>query len=180
MYADREENALVDAARAGDRAAMEALLEKYRREVFFLCLKMVGQEEDAEELAQQTFLNAFRAVGRFRGGAAFRTWLYQIAINLCRSHRTRRRPVAELREDAPADDAAHASPLEKTLRDERAREAAAGLKLLPDKQKAAVILRIFNELEYEEIGEIIGCSAGTAKVNFHYGIENLRKRMAAK
>lgn len=176
MYEKDEERALVEAGKGGDQDALDSLVGKYRREIYYLCLKMVGHEEDAEDLAQQTFCNAIRSIGSFRGRSLFRTWLYQIAMNLCRTHLSKRKPVAELHEEILAD-ASAASPLSEVIQDEAAREAVDNLKYLAEKQRAAVVLRIFHDLDYAEIGRIIGCSAKTAKVNFHYGIENLRKRM---
>lgn len=175
MYERDEDRALVEAAKDGDRNSMDALVTKYQREIYYLCLKMSGNEEDAEELAQQTFFNALRAIGSFRGRSLFRTWLYQIAMNLCRSHITKRRPTVEFSHETVPDPAP--TPLSEVVRGEEAREAVANLKYIAEKQRAAVVLRIFHDLDYEEIGRIIGCSAKTAKVNFHYGIENLRKRM---
>lgn len=175
MYKKDEDRARVEAGKDGDRDALETLVEKYQREIYYLCLKMAGNEEDAEELAQQTFFNALRSIQSFRGRSLFRTWLYQIAMNLCRSHHSKKRPTAEFPYDTLPDDAA--SPLSGVIRDESAREAVENLNYLAEKQRAAVVLRIFHDLDYSEIGRIIGCSAKTAKVNFHYGIENLRKRM---
>lgn len=175
MYERDEDHALVEAGKAGDQNSLDALVTKYQREIYYLCLKMAGNEEDAEELAQQTFLNALRGIGSFRGRSLFRTWLYQIAMNLCRSHISKRRPTAEFPHDTLADTAS--TPLSEVVRGEAAREVVDNLKHLAEKQRAAVVLRIFHDLDYAEIGRVIGCSAKTAKVNFHYGIENLRKRM---
>ncbi|MEW5945675.1 MAG: RNA polymerase sigma factor [bacterium] len=173
-----EDAELLDAWGRGERKALESLVKKYQKEVFSLCYRMVRQREDAEELAQQAFCNALGALPGFKRRAKFRTWLYRIAVNLCRSHISTRKTAVELnpeRTAAPED--AEGAPVSRLLRSELAREAAEHLARLPEKQRLVVTLRVFHEMDYGGIGRIAGCSARTAKVHFHYGVENLRKRM---
>ena len=175
-----DEDALdIERFRGGDKAAFDRLVTRYRREIYHLALRMLKNAEDAEEIAQQAFINAFNALDRFKGDAAFRTWLYRIAMNLANSKLRGAPkdtlPVEDHRLGSLPDDAA--SPHEQALYKETMRETAAALRELGEKQREVVALRIFQELPYEEIGRITGCSAATAKVHFHYGIENLRKKM---
>ena len=170
-----DDEKLLEHIRAGNREAFDELVRKYQREIYFLTLRMVKNIEDAEDLTQQTFIKTFERLESFRGESGFKTWLYQVAINLCRSHFRRRRETLELTEAALGG--SDERPPEIFLKSEAASaavEAAAGL---PEKQRVTVILRMFHEMSYEEIGKIAGCSEQTAKVNFHYGIENLRKKM---
>lgn len=168
---------LLERFRRGSTRAFDELVARYQREIYYLALRIVRNEEDAEEVAQQAFVNAYGNIAGFREGAAFRTWLYRIAINAANSLLRRRKPVDALDGHAEHADAAAVSPLDRLVTSETAREAAALLHTLGVKQKAAVILRIFHDMSYEDIGSAIDCTPATAKVHFHYGIENLRKRM---
>ena len=168
----------IERVRRGDVDAFDELVGRYQREIYFLVLRMVKNEQDAEEVAQQAFINAFNSLKKFRGGSTFKTWLYRIAINLANTHLKRNKRRGQLVEEMTAEPEETArSPLDRLLDTEAAHEAVRALDTLGEKQKMTVILRIFQELPYEEIGHIVGCSAQTAKVHFHYGIENLRKRL---
>ena len=168
---------LLERIRAGDKGAFDELVRKYQREIYYLALRMVKNTEDAEELTQQTFVKAFEKHEGFRGESGFKTWLYQVALNTCRSHLRNRRGVLELNEESGSLVSEGGTPPEILIQAETASAAVAAAGSLPEKQRIAVLLRIFHEMSYEEIGGIIGCSEQTAKVNFHYGIENLRKKM---
>lgn len=174
-----EDALLIERFKRGGKAAFDTLVGKYRREIYFLALRMLNNAEDAEEVAQQAFVSAFNGIGGFREDSAFRTWLYRIAINHANSLLRKRPNEAELMEDSAAPEGAgDRSPLDKLIGGEAARDALAALGELGEKQRLVVTLRIFQELPYSEIGRLTGCSEGTAKVHFHYGMENLRKRMA--
>jgi RNA polymerase sigma-70 factor (ECF subfamily) len=169
---------LLERFRRGSTRAFDELVARYQREIYYLALRIVRNEEDAEEVAQQAFVNAYGNIAGFREGAAFRTWLYRIAINAANSLLRRRKPTAAIDDAGPElADTSAVSPLDRLITGETAREAAAMLHTLGEKQKNAVILRIFHDMSYEEIARIIDCTPATAKVHFHYGIENLRKRM---
>lgn len=161
----------------GDTGSFDRLAGKYQKEIYYLALRMMRNEEDAEEVAQQALVNAFNNLHQFRGGASFRTWLYRIAINLANTSKrrsARRGPTTDLPDNMESESP---QPLDSLIAGESTREAVKALDTLGEKQRLAVILRIFQELPYDEIGRIIGCTEQTAKVHFHYGIENLRKKM---
>src|SRR5512143_2182907 len=86
---DRE---AVLACQRGEREAFDRLVERYQRDVYRLCYRYVNNHEDANDMAQEAFLKAWRAIGRFRGDSSFATWLYRIAVNACLNHRALRRP----------------------------------------------------------------------------------------
>src|SRR5205085_5729965 len=95
-----DDHADIEACRNGDGQAFDRLVERYQRNVYRLCFRYVNNHHDASDLAQEVFLKAFRAVGRFRGDSAFSTWLYRIAVNTCLNFRaTRRLPSEELSEN---------------------------------------------------------------------------------
>ncbi|HOO55685.1 MAG TPA: RNA polymerase sigma factor [bacterium] len=168
---------LLEKLKAGDHEAFNDVIKEYHREIYFLTLRMVKKAEDAEDLTQQTFINAFEKIGSFRGDSSLKTWLYQIALNLCRTHLRKKRVVVELNENILNEGSYNDSPLGSILKTEQGELAKAELDKLSEKQKMAVILRVFHDMEYKQIGDIIHCSEKTAKVNFHYGIDKLRKKM---
>ncbi len=173
----RNDEKLLELIKSGSREAFDELVLKYHREIYFLTLRMSKKNEDAEELTQQIFIKAFEKLDTFRGESGFKTWLYQVAINQCRSFFRSKKDTCELTEAADNISAHEENPSEKALKNEASSAALEAVSDLPEKQKSAVILRIYHEMSYEEIGKIIGCSEQTAKVNFHYGIENLRKKL---
>lgn len=169
------ERAEVAAARAGDREAFDRLVERYQRPVYRLCYRYVNDHQDANDLAQEAFLKAYRALDRFRGDSAFSTWLYRIAVNTCLNFRSSRKPPAEeLPEALPAPGAGALDRMEK---DEQAAEVRAAVSRLPEKQRATLILKIYHELSHEEVASILGSSVGTVKANLFHALANLRKML---
>ena len=172
----RTDEELVQRVREGDERAMNILVDRHHGVVFRRCVGILGDEDLAADASQNSFLKAFRAIDRFRGEAAFRTWLLAIAGNEARGHlrKAGRRKERGL-EDVGAISAPGNDPsTEVTLRSEAARVRAA-VDELPHKQRLSVTLRIDDDLSFREIGEIIGSSEGSARVNYHHGIRRLRE-----
>lgn len=166
-------DARVAAARSGDREAFARLVEEHQRDVYRLCYRYVNDHHDASDLAQETFLRAFRSLGRFRGESRFSTWLYRIAVNACLNFRSRRRPPGEpLPEALPGPGGREAERLD---REARARKVRAAVARLPEKQRATVILKVFQELTHEQVAEVLGSTVGTVKANLFHGLRNLRR-----
>ena len=152
---------LIDRFLEGDTSAFDILVQKYQRDVYRLAYRMTQSVDDAKDLAQETFLQAYRALRGFHRRSSFYTWLYRIAVHLCLHHRKRSgrvEPVAEL-PDTPA-------PGAQPLSD------------LPPQQRAALTLRVHHNLSYKEIGEILQCSAGAARANVFHAIQKLRAQLA--
>lgn len=171
---DRE---LVTACQRGEREAFDELMERYQRDIYRLCFRYVGNPEDAGDMAQETFIRAYKAIGRFRGQSAFSTWLYRIGVNACLNFRSARRPAAaELPAELPDRGA---STLVRLEEEERARELRKAVSELPDRQRATLILKVFHELTHQEVAEILGSSVGTVKANLFHALANLRKRLGA-
>jgi RNA polymerase sigma-70 factor, ECF subfamily len=173
-----EDSALVDASLAGDREAFDVLVGRHQRHVYQLCYRFTGNHEDASDLAQDAFIRAYRALRSFKGTAAFSTWLYRIAVNVCLNHagtRAARHVVGIDALDRP--DTRIERPDVALVRGERAAEVRAAIAGLPGKQRAAVILRVYHELPHETIAEILGSSVGAVKANFFYALANLRKAL---
>lgn len=140
------EAALLRAARAGDRAALEQLLAPYERPLYALCRGMLGHANDAEDAVQETFLRALRGLAGFRAEAAVRSWLFRIAINVCLEWKRARRPTEPWDERLALDPAS--SPEATVLRDLRVLEA---LHTLLPRHRAILLLK---ELEGWSVAEI--------------------------
>jgi RNA polymerase sigma-70 factor (ECF subfamily) len=173
-----DEATLIDRARAGDRDAQEVLARQHLGAAYALALRVLGDSDLAQDAAQDALVNALGALGRFRGDSSFRTWLLRITVNAARTlgrRQTRRREVALVMvEDQPSEepDPGHAA----AVRAEAGR-AIGMLQKLPPKQRAAVELRVNQGLSFAEVGEVLDCSEGAARVNYHLGIKRLREMM---
>ena len=171
---DRE---AVEACQRGERAAFDFLVERYQRDIYRLCYRYVNDPQDANDVAQEVFLKAYRAIGKFRGDSSFSTWLYRIAVNTCLNFRSARRPEGEELSDALPDHRAGA--LARMEDEERAERVRAAVSRLPEKQRATLILKIYHELTHEEVAGIVGSSVGTVKANLFHALGNLRKMLRA-
>src|SRR6266545_2314226 len=135
--------------RNGEREAFDRLVEKYQRDVYRLCYRYVNNHQDANDMAQEVFLKAYRALDRFRGDSAFSTWLYRIAVNTCLNFRASRKPEGAELPDALPDKAPGA--LERLERDERSNRVREAVTRLPERQRATLILKIYHDLTHEEV-----------------------------
>lgn len=171
-----EEAPLVDRARQGDADARDELVREYMPDVYRVTRRILNDQALAEDAAQDAMVNALGALSRFRGEASFRTWLLRIAVNAARSlgrKQGRRREVSlVLAEDRPSRAPDPATQAAQRTEVERVGEQ---LDRLPTKQRMAVALRAQQGLSYAEIGSILSCSEGAARVNYHLGVKRLRE-----
>jgi RNA polymerase sigma-70 factor (ECF subfamily) len=177
-----EEQALVARAKAGDRSAYEALVRHNADRLYAVILRFSASESDAEEATQEAFLRAWRSIGRFRGDARFFTWLYRIGVNEAKRILERRPSAAnvvsldERAVDDVVDDAAElharaeAAELRRVLEDAVAR--------LPEKYRAAVVLRDIGGLSTSEAAEALGLREAAFKSRLHRGRMALRAAVA--
>jgi RNA polymerase sigma-70 factor (ECF subfamily) len=165
---------LVRACLAGERQAFDQLVVRHQRQTYALCYRFAGNHEDASELAQDVFVRAYRALGTFKGHAAFKTWLYRIAVNQCLNHADKRvipvRPLEDARSGRASDEPADSA----LLREERAVRVRRAIARLPEKQRATLILRAYHDLPHEEIARVLGGTVGAAKTNLHHALIRLR------
>jgi len=179
---------LVQKCKTGDRGAFEILVMKYHRQVISLCHRLTGERDTAEDLAQESFLKAYRAIGSFREDSSFYTWLYRIAVNVCltyRSSQERKMSEAAVRESDSDEGgpplefgASEQTPEKKVLQKEMGADIRRALEALPDEFRSALLLREIDGLSYEEIAEILDVPAGTVKSRIFRGREELKKKLA--
>ena len=167
------EREAIEACRRGEREAFDHLVERYQRDVYRLCYRYVNDHEDANDLAQEVFIKAWRAIGRFRADSSFSTWLYRIAVNACLNFRALRRPITQELPETLADPVPLAAA--RVESDDEARRVRAAVGRLPEKQRATLILKIYHELTHEEVAQILGSTVGTVKANLFHALGNLRR-----
>jgi RNA polymerase sigma-70 factor, ECF subfamily len=174
-----DEGALVERARSGDGAALDALVQRNYEAVYEVAFRVLGDTELAADATQDAMVKAVRALGSFRGEASFRTWLLRIAANTARSagRKTTSRREVELVPETHGG-AGGSDPAQDAVTRTEAARAARALQALPEKQRLAVSLRIYQGLSHREIAEVLGSSEGAARVNYHLGIKRLRELLA--
>ena len=166
---DRE---LVERVQSGDKRAFDLLVRKYQHKVVALISRYVHNYAECEDVAQEAFVRAWRAIGSFRGESAFYTWMYKIAVNTAKNHLVamgRRPPTDDIAvEDAifvPGAAALHegATPERELMRQEIERTVFSTVEALPDELRTAITLREVDGLSYEEIAETMDCPIGTVR-----------------
>ena len=173
-----DERRLVDACLAQRTGAFDLIVDRHRRAVYQLCYRFVGNHEDASDLSQDVFLRAYRGLRSFRGQSTLATWLYRIGVNVCLNRVGAKTTLGKLTE--PMDerqfvDVRAESPSERMLKDERGARVRAAIAQLPRKQRATLILRMYQEMSHQEIADVLGSSVGAVKANFFHALGNLKK-----
>ena len=166
------EQELVSRAKTGDTAAFEQLMLDNQDRIYTLCLRMTGDREDALDLAQEAFLNAWRGLSSFQGNSSFSTWVYRLASNACIDFLRRRKrrqqgesPHSLNDQEAPIPEPAdpRGSPEVELERKELRRAVERGLQALPDHHRQVLIMRELSGLSYQEIGAVLDLDLGTVK-----------------
>jgi len=176
---------LVARSNGGDPDSFNELIRRWERPIYALAYRQIGREEDARDVCQETFLRAFRALKGFRGQAKFSSWLYRIAINLCRDwmRRERRTPVMQAPEDVDLMDLAAASGPSESIEDrisrnDLSRAVERAMAVLPEEQRAAIVLKEYHGLTFQEIADLVGCPLSTVKTRLYQGLTVLRRELA--
>jgi RNA polymerase sigma-70 factor (ECF subfamily) len=168
---------LIEEVRNGKRRAFTELMRRYQQRVYWAARRIVGTHEDADDIAQETFVKAYTALGDFRGDSSFFTWLYRIAINLSLNAVRKRQLVTYLRENEIINRIFPSS--EDPSRDVEFKETQSRLQeaisRLPEKQRAVFVMRYFDELSYEEISEVMKTSVGGLKANYFHALRKVRE-----
>ena len=178
----RTDEELVVLSTAGDADSFNQLVVRWERPIFALAYRVLGREEDARDVCQETFLRAFRALKGFKGQAKFSSWLYRIALNLCRDwiRRERRTPrVTPLDVDTepeslngPAETAE-----ELVVRRDLGRIITRAMTALSEEQRTTIVLKEYHGLRFQEIADLQGCPLSTVKTRLYQGLSVLRRQL---
>ncbi len=173
MLSQEEDQLLVERVQRGDKRAFDLLVLKYQHKILGLIVRFVHDSHEAQDVAQEAFVKAYRALGNFRGDSAFYTWLYRIAINTAKKlvwvSRGRRPPDSDVStDDAEFYDGDHGlkdieSPERVLLRDEIESTVHRSIEQLPEDLRTALTLREFDGLSYEDIASVMQCPVGTVR-----------------
>ncbi len=179
---DRGDDELILKARSGDLRAFDALVRRYQEKVYYLALRMLKNHDAADDAAQETFVRAFHAIGRFREGSNFYTWLYRICMNRCLNYLEKEKhlvPESSFGEgSSPLERAAaDPDPLEDVQGAETARRIEQAIDSLSPAHKAVFVLRTYEEMSYEEIAESLGISIGTVMSRLFRAREKLQEML---
>ncbi|MEP6662527.1 MAG: sigma-70 family RNA polymerase sigma factor [Verrucomicrobiota bacterium] len=185
---DEPDVALMLRVKRGDLRAFEQLVEKYKQPVINVITRTLRDPTEAEDLAQNVFLQVYKSAYRYEGKAKFSTWLFTIARNLCLNEiRRRSRHPADSLDSSQTEDEEHParqfedvktfSPTENILQSELEQKVQDALGDLPENQRTAIVLCQQNELSYEDIAEVLGCSLSATKSLIHRGRETLKQKL---
>ena len=179
--------AIVKRVQAGDDAAFNLLVRKYQHKVANLVARYVYDSGDVEDVAQEVFVKAYRAIGGFRGDSAFYTWLYRIAINTAKNHlvaQSRRPPQTDVdAQDAEMLEAGRnlremETPESSLLSRELAQRITSAVRDLPEELRTAITLREMEGLSYEEIATVMDCPIGTVRSRIFRAREAIDQQLA--
>ena len=185
LTASDTDQQLVQRAQRGDLRAFDLLVLKYQGRIAAMVSRYVSDAGEVEDVTQEAFIKAYRALGKFRGDSAFYTWLYRIAANAAKNHLVAkgRRPGADATiEDAEGFDeggllSESASPEALAMGGELAEVVESALNALPNELKAALMLREFDGLSYDDIADVLGCPVGTVRSRIFRAREAIDQRV---
>jgi RNA polymerase sigma-70 factor (ECF subfamily) len=174
---------LVAAFQVGDVSAFDELVIRWDRKIQGAIYRILGSEDDARDLCQEAFLKAYKALPGFKGEARFSSWLYQIALNLCRDRMRRRKGKVFVSFDDPqvAEPAERRAPAPSALELVEARDLSrtvqSAVATLPDEQRQVIVLKEYEGLTFLEISEILGVPLSTVKTRLYRGLVHLRAHL---
>jgi RNA polymerase sigma-70 factor (ECF subfamily) len=169
----RDDRRLIREYLAGSGSAFGALFDRHNPSLYAFAFRLLGQQQDAEDLCQSTWLRAIQSVGTYAARGSFRAWLHAVALSVYKNERRKRSLEVELQPDIAAADTASGTQ-EIVERLELAREAHRALLALEPEHREVLILHRFQGFRYREIAAMLACPVGTVKSRLHYALEALR------
>ena len=178
---------LVSRSARGDHDSFNELVVRWQRPIFALAYRVIGHEEDARDVCQETFLRAFRGIKGFKGQAKFSSWLYRIAINLCydKNRRAQRSPLSKVSDNIDVLDLAPAEVAGNSLEDqvgwrELGSEVSRAMMVISPEQRTAIVLKEYQGLTFREIADLQGCPVSTVKTRVYQGLTRLRQELESR
>ena len=175
---------LVTLSQGGDLDSFNQLVLRWERPIYALAYRVIGREEEARDVAQETFLRAFRAIKGFKGQAKFSSWLYRITLNLCRDwiRKERRAPVSQAPDGIDLIELAGEATPSESIEDLVGRKqlglaVSKAMALLPEEQRTAIILKEYHGLTFQEIADLLDCPLSTVKTRLYQGLTVVRKQL---
>jgi RNA polymerase sigma-70 factor (ECF subfamily) len=178
MVLEGSQRELVAACRRGEREAFRALFECYKDKVFSIALRFSGDPATAMDIAQDTFVKLFSRIGDFRGDSTFETWMYRMVVNSCLDHRRRSLRLLPLIDEVAGRLRESRDCLTDLLRSEMGERVHAAVERLSPDLRMVVVLRYTEGLSYEQMAEVLGCSAGTVASRLNRAHKALERRLA--
>ena len=187
---EQNEQLLLHKAKAGDIGAYEELIDAYLKKVFNLAFRIIGNYDDAADLAQETFVRIFKAISKFKEESSFSTWIYRITTNVCLDEIRKRKnkKILSLDEDIHMDDgdmkrqveSDEIGPEQNAEREEVRRIVNDAINMLPEDQRVVITLRDIDGMSYEEISETLKCPGGTVKSRINRARVALKNILSSK
>ena len=175
---------LVARASGGNTDAFNQLVVRWEKPIHALAFRILGREEDARDVCQEAFLRAFRGLKGFKGQAKFSSWLYRIALNLCRDwlRRERRSGALQPTDGFELNEQGIVDPISETVEDmivrrDLGRAVSKVMATLPDEQRTVIVLKEYHGLTFREIADLLGCPLSTVKTRLYQGLGVLRRRL---
>lgn len=172
---DSGDDQLIERVRRGERSAFSGLVRRHQKGLMRLCLRFVKDPDAAEDVVQESFIKAYERLDSFEGRASFKSWLYQIAVNTAKNRLRARRQGTLNVEDVPLAVSARAES--GLVHGAVAELIQKHVDTLPMKQRTALILRIYEDLSFKEIAEIMECPYDTAKANYRHALMKLKDEL---
>lgn len=174
-----DDAALVEAFQRGRHEAFDEIVVRHQRSVYRLCYRFTGNHEDASDLAQDVFVRAFRGLNQFKGTSALGTWLHRIGVNTALNRNAVRRAPTLPLDATDVRDSRLPDPVDRLDADRRSVLVRRAVSQLPPKQRATVILRVYQDLSYDEIARTLGTSVGAAKANIFHALGTLKRLLGS-
>lgn len=168
---------LIKEFRNGNREAFSELVARYSRPLTLMILKIVRDQEEAKDISQSVFLKVYEALPKFMAASSFKTWLYSIAMNAVKDHLRKTRRSRFVDDDPENLVDSSESPAERLDAARMSKNIREAMELLPEKQRLTFQLRIYENLDYKEIAQILGGTAGGARGNFFQALKTLKERL---
>lgn len=171
---------LVARAQKDDPTAFRQLVDKHKTKIYYTAFRLAGNHSDADDLSQETFIRAYRGLGKFKGQSSFSTWLYRILVNCCMDlwrRRKQRGADLQLNEDILIEDRNQGGTRDAAELSELQGAVAEAIKSLPPKHRMALVLHEFDNMTHEDIARAMGCSVGTARSRLHYARMKMQQKL---
>ncbi|MCX6355940.1 MAG: sigma-70 family RNA polymerase sigma factor [Candidatus Aureabacteria bacterium] len=183
---EQKDEVLVKRVVEGDISAFGTLVDKYKSKIYYIAYQMTGSRSDADDIAQDTFIKAYKALGNYRGEAAFYTWLYRILMNCCMDQLRKRKrieykPDDLLELDVDSLERTKSAQIHSPLREAEAHElrdaVTEALESLPAKHRMVLVLHELDGMAHQDIARVVGCSEGTVRSRLYYARMKMRQKL---